>query len=410
MRRRPPTNAVRWGEAKKPGPTAIAEYLNRKTSPRARKRTTEGEPKLEPVRLKRSGANAWTVVREQGMEPLACSVGRPNRLHVHTVADRSGLHLYLPGARRFVLWCQKFGAPVATTDDKDRCLADCLAWLFHTEEEELQAGKNVFYGVLWAFPELKATALNSRRAMAGWERFALVGERTAVVWEVALAMSAKMREQGHEESADIVELCADACLRMQDWVHLMDDDVIDVSDRGVALLLGRGDRGETTKTGTSQSVRLDFSGTSAMVVKYRDAARRRGGGRVFKVGASTFYAHWNEAAKALPDPDCDPGPPHCLRHTAPSFDMVEQECGGKLPCLALKVGGVRVSKARASWKPYRSLKQVQDRGRWSHEKSVQRYSKTAYYLKAVEKVHPAIVELGHKRREALGQRPRVARE
>lgn len=369
-------------------------------------------------------------MRQRGMHPLACTVGLPNRLHIHTIADRSAIQAYIPGARRFLAFCVEFGAPVGRSEDKDRSLADCLSWLCYAEEEELQTGKNVFYGVLWAYPDVKPVAFQSRRALAGWERFALVGERTAVVWEVVLAMSQIMRQQGHIESADIVEACADLYWRMQDWFHLRDDDIISVGARGVAVLLGRGDRGETTKTGTNQAVRVDFSGVAAMLIRYRDAARRNGGGKVFRVQPTAFYAHWNQAARQLPQTDLDPGPPHCLRHTGPSFDMVEQTQGGPIPWLTQPTpqpGSRSRSSASSSsskkqvlsdvsqadsqaLKPYRSLQQVQDRGRWAHIKSCQRYSKSAFYLRALEKVGPEIRKLALVRRSALGSRPAVPRE
>ena len=75
----------------------------------------------------------------------------------------------------------------------------------------------------------------------------MVGERTAIVWEVVWAISQKMPDQGRPDSADIVEVCADLCLRMQDWVHARGEDVVNTPGYGASLLLGRGDRGETTK-------------------------------------------------------------------------------------------------------------------------------------------------------------------
>lgn len=98
------------------------------------------------------------------MEPLACVVGLPNRLHAHTIADKSGFIAYLPGASGFVAFCARHDVPVRSVGEKDRALADCLAWMCHAGEAELQAGNKLFYGVLWAFPELKASAPHGRRA------------------------------------------------------------------------------------------------------------------------------------------------------------------------------------------------------------------------------------------------------
>ena len=80
-------------------------------------------------------------------------------------------------------------------------------------------------------------------------------------------------------------------------------------------------------------------------------------------------------------------PPHALRHTGPSYDLLEQGSPSR---------------------PYRTLAQVQHRGRWAAEKSVLRYGKTMFYLRALAAVPEHLVKYGERRRAALGSRPEVA--
>ena len=68
---------------------------------------------------------------------------------------------------------------------------------------------------------------------------------------------------------------------------------------------------------------------------------------------------WNEACRVA---GYYPGTPHSLRHTGPSYDMIEQPETGN---------------------PYRRDTQVQARGRWSNLKSVLRYGKTFIYANLV---------------------------
>ena len=74
-----------------------------------------------------------------------------------------------------------------------------------------------FFGSLYAFPDLKERLILSKRALVGWERFALVGERTAIVWEVVHAVAEVLEVLFHfNEAADIAEISADLYLRTQD--------------------------------------------------------------------------------------------------------------------------------------------------------------------------------------------------
>lgn len=106
------------------GPTAIASLMSPRSSPRTKGHRAGSPRKREPVRLKRAGGGASDRARREGFDPRGIASGLPNQLIVHTVADDSALHSYIPGARLFLLFCEDNGLPVATTEEKDKALAD----------------------------------------------------------------------------------------------------------------------------------------------------------------------------------------------------------------------------------------------------------------------------------------------
>eukprot|EP00972_Heterocapsa_arctica_P030067 4432023-Heterocapsa_arctica.AAC.1 len=71
-----------------------------------------------------------------------------------------------------------------------------------------------------------------------------------------------MRERQSKEAncaADMLDIALDTYLREQDMTGLKVDDVMDDLDMDVTILkFGRSDRGESSKTGRNQGVRLDW--------------------------------------------------------------------------------------------------------------------------------------------------------
>ena len=329
------------------------------------------------------GADAWKQVAHEGMSPRGASTGGVNRLLVHSVSDDVGRGPYIVGASRLLAFVKEFALPFTSFEDRDAALADCLAWYCYQKDADLQVGKNIFRGSLYVMPDLVHRVPLAHRALKGWERFAITNERAAVPWPAVFAIAQRMKDQGHPESADIAELCADAYLREGDWKRLRPCDVVSSGVHGVALILGRGGRGESAKSGTNQSVRIDREGIATKVLMYRDRARRAGQKFLFSQSVQTFYNHWNQACKSL---KLNFGPPHCLRHTGPSFDLLQGPDN----------------------RPYRSLKEVKTRGRWSLDKSVIRYAKSGFYLHGLELISDSVVLYGKRREKDVGPRPAVA--
>ena len=132
-------------------------------------------------------------------------------------------------------------------------------------------------------------------------------------------------------------------------------------------------------------MRVDFAGNAAELAYWTSDALRKGRRFVFPISVAQFYAAWNSGCRKC---KVDPGPPHGLRHTAASWDMVDQ--------------GPRL-------KPYPNKRQVQERGRWAAEKSVQQYSKTAIYLKSLSEVPDNLLRYGSRRKLMMGARADIAR-
>lgn len=271
--------------------------------------------------------------------------------------------------------------------------------------------------------------------MEGWERFAITIERSACPWELVCMISADMEKIGEPECADVTEFCADMYWRMQDWVHTQPDDIIETSAFGVSVLLGRGDRGQTTKTGTNQAVRCDRERLAARLIMYRDKARKGRRRRVLQTPLPTYYAVWNHVCR---ERGLDPGPPHVLRHVAPSFDLIEQS-PARGPLGGFSSGASSSSTSQSSpsvsgsvsddvsrvagtgesgggdvtpYRPggaYRTLQQVQDRGRWAASKSVQRYAKTSIYLRSLTELPEWVFPLGADRMRKMGPRSLIAK-
>jgi len=154
---------------------------------------------------------------------------------------------------------------------------------------------------------------------------------------------------------------------------------------GDSSQLGAPEKGLTTKTGPRQGVRPDRPLVERLLLHYRDEARQAGRHRLFSITPQQFYRAWVAACDAL---GYHPGPPHSLRHTGASFDALED---WELGCCYRDLGAIRV------------------RGRWKMEASVQRYSKTHVYLRALAEMSPSQQQRGAELYSRLGRRPTVPR-
>jgi integrase len=170
-------------------------------------------------------------------------------------------------------------------------------------------------------------------------------------------------------------------LRVEDIIVNPHADFLDV-----AVKLGVAERQEKAKTGSRQGARLDWSGTAVMLI---DRIAKKGPSeKLFNTTGQRYREAWLAAVAEMQSwPDCaglKVGPPHSARHTGASRDLSEG---------------------------YRSLWQVQRRGRWSSEKSVLRYAKSHAWTEAQARTPAAVREIGGAYLKTLrGERPPVAPE
>lgn len=330
------------------------------------------------------GINARCGIRGRGdyawlfPAPAIClAAGLPNQLHTHATNDKTALERYVPAAREWINWCSDTGYPVATVSERDMATADYLSYLLYEEDEGISHGKLVASAIPDIYPEMRGNMSHTARALQAWGRLEQGGEGEPCTWEEVGAMSQEMLDGGHEEAADLTLLAADGYLRQSDW-HLIRREDVHFAQGRVAIVLGDPSRGDTTKTGARQGIIFDYPGSVNLIRKYYD--KTRPGDRLFKLNPAQFSRIWRGAAKKL---GWWAGPPHVLRHVGPSYDaLVPEGASG----------------------PYRTLKQIQVRGRWRTLSGVLRYQKAFMLLKAMARVPEWIRVKGGPRLLILGER------
>lgn len=333
-----------------------------------------------PTTLTNRGARAFERVQasiQHGHDLLDQNL---DRLLAHKVTDRVALHTYIPAVREFLSFCERRNIQLGCVFNIDAACSKYLNVLCYEELQPIEKGKTAVFGVEYAFPECRRKMERSREDLAAWAGFALVGEGQPVVWEAVTGVAQDMASRGDTEGADIAEVAADMYLREADWNLLRPEDITYDPQYGVAAQLGVPERGESTKTGVRQGVRPDRKSIGERLLYYKEQAIRAGRKRLFTHTPSSFYRSWNPSCLNL---GYDPGPPHALRHTGPSYDMLEDT---------------------RSEKPYRTIVQVQVRGRWRAKSSVLRYGKTFVYIRARSQVPQHVVILGADRWRRLQDR------
>ena len=316
------------------------------------------------------GRELQQVADELADSLLAVSV-KPSTAKTYLKAVE-GLHGFLvDGGFRFT-----------TSDEKDRAIAAYLGWMrarhLAGAGPGVQAGSSTLSGYVYLFPEEKARLPRASRALTGWERNAEYGEGQPESDPVILGLMQAMRDGGDEESADALLLAHDAYLRESDFLQLRCCDVSEVVETGEMAIHIR-----YAKTGPNQGVRLDWSGTALMVRRRR--ACRKNDDLLFDLSQRKYQGSWLQAVARLQKlaPGLKVGPPHSVRHSGPSRDAASG---------------------------YRTIWQIQRRGRWRSESSCMRYAKTASWTAALARTPPAVAEYAKKAIALRGQRAAAALE
>ncbi len=298
---------------------------------------------------------------------------------MHAVSDDTGLKHYVPAVRLWLLWAISNRVPVGTLEEKDRALADYLAHMCYEEEKSLAQGTCTLNAVLCIFVETAGHLGESARAIQAWKRFEIQGEGAPIPWAGVGAIARWMSEQNTETGricSDLVLISADCYLRQADWNLLFHEDISYSSTYGLSMLLGVPERGASTKTGVRQGVRPDRPGVTSIILEYHAATCK--GEKLFPIEPVTFARLWRKACVSL---GYEAGPPHTLRHVGPSHDAAAG---------------------------YRSLDQIQVRGRWRAKTSVLRYAKSHVLIAAGAKLPEKLRIVGNAFLEKLGQPPEKA--
>ena len=277
-------------------------------------------------------------------------------------------------------------ARFTTPQEKDRAIATYICHLARPEGEFIhpQRGQNLMAGVVFVCPDWAHRLPKSWRSLAAWRRNFIAGEGGPETCEMIWCLIAEMREAQREEEADALSLQHDCYLRAGELLLLRVTDVSSDGDDWV-IRLGIKERKEKTKTGSHQGVRVDWPGTEAMLKKR--TARRAPDEKLFSITSASYRQAWHEAGLALKKrigiDSFVIGPPHSVRHSGPSRDSATG---------------------------YRSIWQIQRRGRWQSEKSVMRYAKTWAWTTTKSRTPAAVLDRGSQLLKERGLRQPMAKE
>jgi integrase len=290
------------------------------------------------------------------------------RLLVHSITDDSALKLYLPAVRQFIAFVELHGIPADSWPHIDLALTAYMTTLCYSRDQHFAAGSMTINGLCYLVPELTTMLPRAWRSLRAWERLTIAKEGGPMAPQALVCMSAWLMEQQRPDAAcasDMIEMALDTYAREQDMVNLRVCDIMDDPEADVMMLkFGASHRGESSKTGRDQGVRVDWPHTRRIL--RRRCAGKKPDQKVFQLSAAVYRKWWHRAGDAVLGPAAA-GPPHSARHTGASRDLAQH---------------------------YRDFSQIQRRGRWKTASSVQRYAKTLAFMEAVLRVPPAVKKEG----------------
>jgi hypothetical protein len=331
------------------------------------------------------GANAWNNNSSNANDDLMI-----NRLLAHKVKDTTGLQHYLPAVVRFLDFVENKQLHFTTDAEQDAAMSLFLSHMCYNEDRVPTYGAYAMSGLVYLTPEKQNAMPRSWAALLSWQRGHVGGEGQPEAEETLGCIYHALVNNKCFEEADALLLALDGYLREHDLFSIRCQDIVFGLKRAdgrpdTAIKLGVATRGESAKTGMHQGVRIDYCGTIDMLI--RRIKNRQPTDKLYKTNAVKYRELWLSAIKEIKQwPDCSDfscGPPHSVRHTGASRDA--------------STG-------------YRSIWQIQRRGRWSSEKSVLRYSKSHAWVSAHSRVPQAAFKIGAVALSCRGFRPDTALE
>ena len=150
------------------------------------------------------------------------------------------------------------GAVLDTPQMIDNALARYLDDLCYIKRKGYNEGSKCYSGMTHLWPELKQYLVLSARSLMSWMRLANMGEGGPIPLGCLLLIVQRMLEIGEMEAAFVTLLAEDGYLRESDWgsIHWGDVSADDVGGGApqVAMILGAGARGLSTKTGSNHGL------------------------------------------------------------------------------------------------------------------------------------------------------------
>ena len=321
-------------------------------------------PRVPRVRDVKRGPQAWDNVDDEADNSL--------RLLAHAVSDKTASECYIKEAWRFLGFVESIQPPFSDWVAVDWALTRFLAHECYVLDRTVASGEHLMNGFAYMWPGQPFP--RAFQALKAWKRITVHNEGVALPLEDLVCMEEILRthkEPNARIAGAMIPVAVDGYCREGDRIPLR---VEDVTDTGAEVILhfGRKMRGESAKTGREQGVRLDFPHSHDIIRTLIKGKKPHA--KVFGISATTYRNWWWTAAKKV---GAD-APPHATRHTGASRDLAEG---------------------------YRTFQQVQRRGRWLAERSVQRYTKTHLWLKAKEDTRADVRTRGQEILAARAPRP-----
>ena len=310
------------------------------------------------VRQQKRGPRAWDNASKAGAAALAAA--GVTRLLVHAVADTTW-RKYHAAVEAFLVEMQRRKEPLDSARQLDWALARYLDEMCFQDLRGFSAASALYSGVTAAFPEFKGQLPLAARSLIAWQRLDIPGEGGPIPLPAILLITAALIEEGHFAAALATLMAEDGFLRESDWAGITAGDVAvhgDPDSPHVAAVLGQPARGESTKTGSGQGIVFETVLVRlwlAELVQLLPASSR-----IVPLTPEAYRRLWNATIMAVNLPDV--GPPHSLRHSRPSSEVLSGA---------------------------RELEGIRRRGRWLSLKSVQRYTKGHILVKSFADMPPA---------------------
>ena len=307
-------------------------------------------PKRPPL-LKR-GPRAWGNAAQEGGSRAADLAGvGTNRLLAHAVSD-SSFKQYAGPVRAFLYDAKQLGCDLSSVPALDTALANYLDDICFIKRLGFAYGSKTYSGLMNLAPELKGRCPRAARALMSWQRLANSSEGGPIPSAALGLLVRHFIDEGRFVELYAALLAEDGFLRESDWESVAGCDVLCHEVPGgvprVALRLGSGARGLSTKTGPDHGVLIE--GEFVRWWTWFLAEQTDAKAKLVPIDQIAFRRAWQRAWAAL---GLDMGPPHSLRHSGP---------------------------ARAVLEGTMDLESIRRRGRWQSLKSVQRYTKTQLLL------------------------------